>query len=70
MGTAHLAVHGFLLREAVFSQRGFARKNKTHNQSRCGRTYTGEKWEKRRRKKTWSTFGAMPLVYVLTGGSG
>jgi hypothetical protein len=33
MGTAHLAVHGFLLREAVFSQRGFARKNKNHNQS-------------------------------------
>src|SRR5438128_2385591 len=40
MDTAHLAVHGFLLREAVFSQSGFDRKNKNHNQSRCGRKYT------------------------------
>jgi hypothetical protein len=39
MDTAHGAGHGFLLCEAVFSQRGFARKNKNHNQSRCGRKY-------------------------------
>ena len=44
------------------SQRGFARKNKNHNQSRCGRIYMVEKWVKRRRKTTWSIFGAMPLV--------
>jgi hypothetical protein len=52
------------------SQRGVARKNKNHNQSRCGRKYTVEKWEKRRRKTTWSLFGAMPLVYVLTDDFG
>src|SRR5262249_138295 len=39
MEPAQLAGHGFLLREAVFSQNGFDRKNKNHIQSRYGRKY-------------------------------
>jgi hypothetical protein len=75
MGTAHLAVHGFLLREAVFSQSGFDRKNKNHNQSRCGRKYTfrnersGE--EKLRgqfsERCPWFTFLPAVLADFLTG---
>jgi hypothetical protein len=75
MGTAHLAVHGVLLCEAVFSQRGFDRKNKNHNQSRCGRRYTfsnersGE--EKLRgqfaERCPWFTFSPVLLAHILAG---
>jgi hypothetical protein len=75
MDTAHLAVHGFLLREAVFSQSSFDRKHKNHNQSRCGRKYTfrnarsGE--EKRRgqfsERCPWFTFSPAVLADFLTG---
>jgi hypothetical protein len=54
MDTAHLAVHGFLLHEAVFSQRGFDRKNKNHNQSRCGRKYMFRNARSGEEKTTWS----------------
>ena len=38
MGTANGVVHGFLLREAGHRKKhGFSRKNKNHNQRKCGR---------------------------------
>jgi len=75
MDTAHLAVHGFLLREAVFSQSGFDRKNKNHAQSKCGRKYpfrnarSGEEPLRGQfpERCPWFTFSPVVLADFLTG---
>jgi hypothetical protein len=75
MDTTPLAGPGCLLREAVFSHRGFARKPKHHTPSSGGRQYTlrnetrgeakrrGQFWE----RCPWLTFSPVILARVLTG---